>query len=399
MRATGSVVRGLEDVPAAGPTPNSAASVRIGETAAFEAARASRQHSAPEWTVERSSIELMLYLEDNGFTREVYAVEYFAVSTQHDVTRPYSLVDAHSGEIVLSWEGLTHASATGPGGNIKTGRYEYGTDAPFLEVEEDGETCTLENDKVRTIDLTQSIYNTQAYSFDCSENTYRAVNGAYSPLNDGHHFGGVIYDMYQEWLGTPPLGFKIVMRLHFLTSFENAFWNGETMTFGDGRSRFYPLVGLDIAAHEISHGFTEHNSNLTYWRMSGGINEAFSDIAGEAVEYYSRGEVDWLIGADIMKTDPALRYFEDPTLDGRSIGHADDYSNNMDVHYSSGVFNRAYFLLSNTANWDPRRAFEVFAHANQNYWTPDSDFRAGACGVLESAADLHYDPVAVNETG
>ena len=121
------------------------------------------------------------------------------------------------------------------------------------------------------------------------------------------------------------------MRVHYSVNNENAFWDGSAMTFGDGASMLYPLVGINMIAHEVSHGFTEQNSNLTYNAQSGGINEAFSDIAGEATEYYFKGDVDWLVGADLMKSGIALRYFEDPTLDGASIGHADDYTSGMNV--------------------------------------------------------------------
>jgi Zn-dependent metalloprotease len=62
------------------------------------------------------------------------------------------------------------------------------------------------------------------------------------------------------------------------------------MTFSDGYTRFYPLVSLDVTAHEVSHGFTEQNSRLIYSGQSGGMNEAFSDISGEAAEYFMTGQ-------------------------------------------------------------------------------------------------------------
>ncbi|MCV5736521.1 M4 family metallopeptidase, partial [Escherichia coli] len=92
--------------------------------------------------------------------------------------------------------------------------------------------------------------------------------------------GKVVYDMYKDWLNTAPLTFQLQMRVHYRKRYENAFWNGSSMTFGDGASYFYPLVSLDVSAHEVSHGFTEQNSNLIYSGQSGGINEAFSDMAG-----------------------------------------------------------------------------------------------------------------------
>ena len=58
------------------------------------------------------------------------------------------------------------------------------------------------------------------------------------------------------------------------------------MVFGDGQTTFYPLVSLDVTSHEVSHGYTENQSGLVYADMSGGMNEAYSDISGEAAEFY-----------------------------------------------------------------------------------------------------------------
>jgi vibriolysin len=180
------------------------------------------------------------------------------------------------------------------------------------------------------------------------------------------------------------------MRVHYSTDYENAFWNGSSMTFGDGKNTFYPLVDINVSAHEVSHGFTEQNSGLVYRNMSGGINEAFSDIAGEAAEYYLRGNVDWIVGSDIFKSEGGLRYFDQPSKDGRSIDHASDYYDGLNVHLSSGVYNRAFYLLANKSGWDVRKGFEIFTVANQLYWTANSTFDAGACGVAKAAADMGY---------
>lgn len=116
-----------------------------------------------------------------------------------------------------------------------------------------------------------------------------------------------------------------------------------------------------MVAHESSHGTTEQNSGLEYVGQSGGINESYSDIAGEAAEYFVNGSVDWLVGADVIKgKTKALRYFEDPRKDKRSIRNAADYYDGLDVHYSSGVFNRAFYLLANTSGWSVDKAFKVF---------------------------------------
>jgi len=347
----------------------------------------------------QEDVQEFVYLDNKNIAHIAYVVQFFIDNEKGEVAKPIYIVDAYSGLVFEHWESLnsSHTHATGPGGNTKVGQYEYGTDFDSLDVTEDGDTCHMENDNVKTVDLNHSTSGDTAFSFDCSRNTHKEINGAYSPLNDAHFFGNAVFNMFNDWYDNDPLTFQLVLRVHYGTSYENAFWDGRSMTFGDGASRFFPLVSLDVTAHEVAHGVTEQNSGLIYRDQSGGINEAFSDMAGEAAEYYVRGSNDWLTGADIFKAEGALRYMEDPTRDGISIGHADNYYNGIDVHHSSGVFNRAFFLLANKSGWNTRTAFDVMYNANRFYWTPSTTFVEGACGVIHAADDLDYAVIDVIE--
>jgi pseudolysin/vibriolysin len=195
---------------------------------------------------------------------------------------------------------------------------------------------------------------------------------------------------YQAYTGYNALSFQLVMRVHYSSSYENAFWDGSTMSFGDGASTFYPLVSADVAGHEVSHGFTEQHSNLTYSGQSGGINESFSDMGGEATEYYWKGTNDFLVGHEIFKGNGSLRYMANPPQDGGSIDNAADYTSGLDVHYSSGVYNKAFYLLATKTGWDTPKAFKVFARANALYWSASSDYNDAACGVETAAGDLGF---------
>ncbi|WMS86273.1 M4 family metallopeptidase [Pleionea litopenaei] len=346
------------------------------------------QNAKRKVITENESKRLAVWNDSNNKARLVYEVTF--VQHADKPSRPYLIIDAKSGEVLHAFDNLQTADATGPGGNQKTGRYVYGTDFGSLNVSQSGNTCTMNNTNVRTINLNNGTSGSTAFSFTCPENTVKEVNGAYSPLNDAHFFGGVVFDMYSDWLNTAPLSFQLRMRVHYSRNYENAFWDGSAMTFGDGASTFYPLVSLDVSAHEVSHGFTEQNSGLVYSGKSGGLNEAFSDMAGEAAEFYMKGSNDWLVGADIFKGSGALRYMNNPPQDGRSIDHQSDYTSGMDVHYSSGVYNKAFYLLANKAGWDTRKAFEVFAKANQNYWTSSTNWDNAGNGSLDAACDLGY---------
>jgi pseudolysin/vibriolysin len=343
-------------------------------------------------SIGNEQAELFVYPQDNGSPRLIYRTSYF-VGGDHP-SRPTALVDANTGEVIRSWDGLTHADATGPGGNQKTGKYIYGTDYPYLDVTQSGSTCKLQNANVVTYNLNHGTSGGSIVSFTCPNSDTDAINGAYSPVNDAHHFGGVVHDMYVAYTGAAPLNMQLRMNVHYRSNYENAFWDGTAMYFGDGASTFYPLVSLDVTSHEISHGYTEQNSGLEYDGQSGGMNESYSDIAGEAAEFYDRGAADFLVGADIVKASAgigeALRYMCNPPQDGGSIDNAADYTSSLDVHYSSGVYNKAFCLLAKTSGWDVKKAFQVFALANKTYWTATSNFNSGACGVESAADDLGY---------
>ena len=344
--------------------------------------------------VSNQQADLFVYPQDNGPARLVYRTSYVARDASGHVSRPTAIVDANTGAVIKSWDGLTHANATGPGGNQKTGQYQYGTDYPYLNVTQSGSTCKLQNTDVVTYNLNHGTSGGSIVSFTCPNSNTDAINGAYSPVNDAHHFGGVVHDMYLAYTGAAPLNMQLRMNVHYKNNYENAFWDGTAMYFGDGASTFYPLVSLDVTSHEISHGYTEQNSGLEYDGQSGGMNESYSDIAGEAAEFYDRGAADFLVGADIVKASAgignALRYMCNPPQDGGSIDSANDYYNGLDVHYSSGVYNKAFCVLAKTSGWDVKKAFQVFALANKSYWTATSNYNSGACGVESAATDLGY---------
>jgi uncharacterized repeat protein (TIGR02543 family) len=352
-----------------------------------------KQDSKAKWNFENEEFGTYLYVHKNNKAYLVYVVSFFADNENGNPSRNVYIINAKNGQILHSYDNLQTAEGTGPGGNQKIGQYEYGDYAPYgpFGVTQNGSTCTMNTSDVKTVNLNHGTSGSTAYSYTCPRNTVKQINGAYSPLNDAQYFGQVVYDMYIDWYGVPPLTFQVMMRVHYSTNYENAFWNGSSMTFGDGYNTFYPLVSLDVSAHEMSHGFTSQNSNLTYSGQSGGINESYSDMAGEAAEFYARGSNDFWTGYDIFKNPSgALRYMDDPPADGQSIDHVNDYYSGMDVHYSSGVYNKVFWLVATTSGWDTHKAFDIFTKANQDYWTSSTNFVQGADGVIDATADYGY---------
>ena len=339
---------------------------------------------------------LYIYINENNESNLVYEASYFSENESNgSPARPYALIDATTGNIIKVWEGLTKTNGQGPGGNLKVGQRNNTFPVSLVN-----QICNMSTSTVKTINLnhrTNAATDVDAeYSYDCSSsnpnynNDFQFINDAYSPLNDVHTYANQTDNMYNSWFATSPLAGTVIAGVHYKTNYENAFWNGVSVNFGDGGSIFYPPVDSNVVSHEIAHGVSERFSGLIYTDQSGGINEAFSDMAGEALEYYLNGTNDWLVGAEITKTVPALRYMNNPPLDGVSIENSANYTTGMDVHYSSGVFNKAFYELAVKVNWNTKKAFEVMYHANRFYWTPNSTFTTAACGAIYSANDLGY---------
>jgi vibriolysin len=365
---------------------------------ALEEMKANHMNTDPGaiWNFENEEYGTYIYVDEKEKAHLCYVVSFYADNEKGNPSRFIYFINVKNHKVLHSFNRLQDADGTGPGGNQKIGLYEYGTDYPPFGVTQNGSTCTMNTTDVKTVNLNHGTSGSTAYSYTCPRNTVMEINGAYSPLNDAQFFGQVVYDMYNGWYGVPPLTFQLTMRVHYSTNYENAFWNGSSMTFGDGYNTFYPLVCLDVSAHEVSHGFTEQNSNLNYSGQPGGINEAFSDMAGESAEYFSRGSTDYKVGFDIFKSPSgALRYMYDPPLDGMSIDNVADYYSGLDVHYSSGVFNKAFYLIATSSGWNTKMAFDIFVKANQDYWTPSTTFQQGAEGVQDAAADYGYNCQAV----
>jgi Zn-dependent metalloprotease len=254
------------------------------------------------WHFRNEKYGTYIYLY-NGKARLCHVVSFVADTECGEPSQPIFFIDARSGKLLHSFDMLRY-QCVGPGGNLKVGYYYYGTDYPPFGCTEIDGMCYLVTEDVRTIDLNGGTSGGSEAVFPCYENTGKPINGAYCPVNDAQFFGQVVFDMYRDYYGVPVLTFQLTLRCHYSFNYENVFWDGSSITFGDGYTTFYPLVALDVVAHESSHGFTEYHSDLIYSGQSGGINEAYSDMAGEGAKHYLRGTNDFMVAFDIFK-DPS----------------------------------------------------------------------------------------------
>ncbi|MDX1900615.1 MAG: M4 family metallopeptidase [Gammaproteobacteria bacterium] len=388
------------------------------------------EKSGNHYVISDRKTTAMVALDSQNKAHWSWLVRFRADTAQGELAVPTFIIDAMTGEVYKQWNDLQTDAVLveggGYGGNPKTGKLIY-DGAPGnlskLQIFRDNEKsmCYLQNKDVIVANASQGTGNVVT-QYPCDKvdanhnnifwnNLLHASNGAYSPDNDALFIGDIIKKLYREWYNVPVLKqddgspMVLVMRVQDKQTGANAYWYSGKMTFGTGNDNYYPFVSLTIGAHEVSHGFTEQHSRLLYADQSGGLNESFSDMAGAAAEYYVFGKTTWLHGWEVPKTGAANRFMDEPTKDCKpdpqpgeqcSIDKASDYYQGLDVHYSSGVFNRAFYLLATSKDWNVRKAFDVMVKANQDYWTATTTFQEAACGVQKAAKDLKYPLTAVN---
>jgi vibriolysin len=277
---------------------------------------------------------------------------------------------------------------------------------------------------------------------DCNNKTKNCslVSTSPNPINTGdgaidaaHNFAIATYDYYSNNHGRDSIddnGMTLISRAHYSKNYNNAFWDGTQMTYGDGDgTTFIPLSqDADVVAHELTHGVTERTSGLIYQNESGALNEAWSDIFGAGVDRQEGASVTdtWLLGEDIYTpaiSGDALRVMDDPAAAGDVDYYPDRFtgtSDNGGVHTNSGIANLAFALLVEggthprgktsvnvpalSANFDTSLgiALDIFYAANVACMTPSSNFAAARfCtadvhgGSDAAAVHLAWDAVGV----
>ncbi|MBA0051651.1 M4 family peptidase [Streptomyces sp. AJS327] len=237
---------------------------------------------------------------------------------------------------------------------------------------------------------------------------------------DAHYGAGVTWDYFKDTHGREGIagdGKGALSRVHYGDNYVNAFWDDSCfcMTYGDGEGNKKPLTSLDVAAHEMTHGVTSTTAGLVYAGESGGLNEATSDIFAAAVEFKANSEVDvadYHVGEqiDINGDGTPLRYMDEPSKDGDSLDYWDENAGNVDVHYSSGIANHFFFLLSegsgekeingvkyNSPTADGStlegigidKAEQIWFKALTEQMTSTTDYAAAREATVASATDLY----------
>ena len=223
---------------------------------------------------------------------------------------------------------------------------------------------------------------------------------------------GATFDFFADAFGRDSVdgrGGVLAATVHYGVDYDNAFWNGERMVFGDGDGEVFTgfTSSLSVIAHELAHGVTEFSGGLAYRGQSGALNESLSDVFGALTEQHHLGqradEASWLIGAGIFAagvTGRALRslsapgsaYDDDVLGVDPQPGHMRDYvettSDNGGVHINSGIPNRAFHLIATRLGgyaWE-RAGLIWYRTLTSGSLSETVDFAAFARATVETAA-------------
>jgi bacillolysin len=340
----------------------------------------------------------------------------FNVYAKAPLSRAFIYVDAHTGEVVLKDDIIKHAAATGTFATKYSGTKTATTDSfngtfRLRDVSRGG--------GIQTYNCKKGSSYTAAVDFTDADNSWTEYNNANfdNAALDAHYGAQSTYDYFKNIHNRNSYnnaGATIRNYVHFDNTpgdgvgYENAFWDGTRMTYGDGATRFDPLTSLDVAAHEIGHAVCSSSANLTYANESGALNEGFSDIWGACVEYYKDPSKEtWLIGEDIDKVRPSLRSMSNPNAEGqpdtyKGTSWYTGTGDNGGVHYNSGVLNHWFYRLAvggsgtndigsvfSVAGIGIDKAGRIAYRTETVYLTASSNYAAARTGSIQAAKDLY----------
>ncbi len=233
-------------------------------------------------------------------------------------------------------------------------------------------------------------------------------------VNEAYDGAGATYALYRDVYERNSIddrGLRIDSTVHYGVQYDNAFWNGNQMVYGDGDGRLFNrfTIAVDVIGHELTHGVVQFEAGLIYQNESGALNESFADVFGSLVKQrtlnQTADQADWLIGAGLLAdgvNGAALRSlkapgtaYDDPMLgrDPQPAHYNDRFRGTQDnggVHINSGIPNHAFYLAAMEIGgfaWE--KAGRIWYIALRDVLRSRSNFRRAANATISVAGDLY----------
>ncbi|KAA0548786.1 peptidase M4 family protein [Bacillus sp. BGMRC 2118] len=362
-----------------------AINVKPEETVVEDPSAAPEPHVHTEVENTTTSSETVLY----QFEGEYYLAEKVTLQFIHPYPANWKVyINAEDGSVIDSYNAAAEYATTGTGtgvlGDSKSVNTYFSNNTYYLY-----DTTKAMNGVIATYTARNGSSLPGSYSVDADN---RFTSTTQRADVDAHVYAGKVYDYFKTKHNRNSFnnaGASIQSTVHYGSNYNNAFWNGQQMVYGDGDgSQFRSLSGaLDVVAHELTHAVTEYTAGLEYRNQSGALNESMSDLFAVFVE------PDYLIGEDVYTpsiSGDALRSVSDPTRYGQPA-HMNNYNNttadNGGVHINSGIPNKAgYYVISSLG---VAKAEKIYYRALTRYLGPTSNFSAARAATLQAAADLY----------
>jgi|SRR5271166_206606 len=231
--------------------------------------------------------------------------------------------------------------------------------------------------------------------------------------NEAYDGSGETYDLFKEEYGRDSIndnGLRLDSTIHYKQEYNNAFWNGSQMAYGDGDGEIFNsfTTSIDVMGHELTHGVTESSAGLVYRGQSGALNESWSDVFGSLVKQRSKKQdarrADWLIGEGLLAKgikgkalrsmkEPGTAY-DDPVL-GKDIqpGHMDQFivmlQDRGGVHINSGIPNHAFYLFAYELNGRAWEKAGLIWYKALQLMQPNTEFVGAAHTTMLVARVVH----------
>ncbi len=292
--------------------------------------------------------------------------------------REMIVINAVTGEVIDRWDNLQTGAALGTGYGFYAGQVtglplDFSKNKYYLfDVPNNGKTFDYSNRTCGFLGCTST--GTLYLSTDNIFGSTGSLSDRQSVGVDAHFFANQTLAYFQSTFNRNGIdnannknlkfGY-MVSRTHYGSNYNNAYWDGSSMTYGDGDGTTYrPFDALDVVGHEMAHGITERTSNLQYQNESGAANESFSDIFGVVIEFKTGTLTgangvsypsDWWIGEDLYySSNPSsptkgIRNMADTHLEGDPDHYSERYTGTADnggVHTNSGIMNKVFYMLA-----------------------------------------------------
>jgi bacillolysin len=375
---------------------------KAGETAAL-ADIVARTKNFDESQIQKSDGKLVVYALDNHPATLAYEYRIRAVYGAEPAIWVVT-VDAKTGDIIDRYNNLQTVEASGSGvlGPQTFQVTAGGTGYQMLDTSRGVQirTYTAGGQEVGPAQGATVVSSGSLTSWDTGTGAGAAV--------DAHTYAAAVFDYYKKVHARNAIdgaGGAMLSTAHYGQAYDNAFWDGTGMSYGDGGQLFRPLsAGLDVVAHEFTHGVTEKTSNLIYRNQSGALNEAVSDIFGVFIEHAVKPDdtKNWTMGENIAKQAGLLRDFKNPAAGDQPANMKNFVNTQQDeggVHINSGIINNAAFLMTMGGTnpvsqtkvafgigWE--KSEKLWYRANTKYFLSSTNFAQAATATMQAAKDI-----------